>query len=145
MDKIILALLFLAATAAYADPGPQPKITRGVWGQVTLIKGDCMPTSDTPSKCQRVFVPRTVYVLEPVKGPQMEGTRLKGEGNIVQQAVSNPDGFYEIELPDGTYSIFAEDDDGKYCNAFGGQAEACQVTVKNAPERFDINIDHATW
>ncbi|MCX8194291.1 MAG: hypothetical protein N3G19_02945 [Candidatus Pacearchaeota archaeon] len=61
---------------------------------------------------------------------------------------SKANGFYEISLANGIYSILAEDpkvesDTNEYCNSFSNN-NACTVTINNNKVKFNILIDHAT-
>jgi hypothetical protein len=142
----LLSCIVLMTAAACSAADFNTTVKRGVWGQVTLTTGNCMPSVDDESKCHKEGAAQEVYIFEPVRTADMDVTYLKGEGKVIKQVKPNSDGFYEAELPPGTYSVFVDDDGRKYCNLFGGQPdETCRVTVKDGLERFDINIDHAAW
>jgi hypothetical protein len=149
---LILSLAVLCSRSVESAEPRTPTITAGIWGTVTLAEGDCMPVvtedgqQEDQGACRQMHEARTVYILEPVKDSEIEMTHLKTEGRIIRQVQAGRDGFYEVELPDGVYSVFVDDDGQKYCNYFGGQKnDICPVKVKGAPEKFDITIDRATW
>ena len=155
MDKRLIAVLIIAAIAlvfaftsqqkplAYSDkdelePQMPAPMTTGIRGSVTLISGDCMPGE--PSKthpCTRTNISRAVYIREPATSANRSTAKL------VKQITSGANGYYEVELPAGTYSIFVEDEGREYCNFFGGLGEACQITITDKVAEFDINIDKA--
>ncbi len=133
------------------------KARTGIYGTVTLTSGDCMPGE--PSKtnpCTQTKISRTVYVREPATSANMDTVPnynyLKTETKLVKQTVSDANGYYEAELPAGTYSVFVEDGGKEYCNSFGGQGEACQITLKDTGVlkelglvKYDININKAVY
>ena len=116
----------------------------GIYGYVTVLGGDCMPPI-TPS-CKKEFVETKVKVYEPIKESEMQGTYLSTDKKPLIAIDSDELGYYYFELPNGMYSIFAEDpvsNDKDYCNSFSN-GYACLVTVSNKLSKFDISIDHAT-
>ncbi len=61
--------------------------------------------------------------------------------------ISNQEGYYEIGLPNGQYSVLVEDpinENKEYCNSFDNEY-ACPVLVNDELVEFNIRIDHATW
>lgn len=62
---------------------------------------------------------------------------------LVGEATVDADGFYEVALPPGTYSVFIEDGDAWYCNGFSSN-QLCPVTIVSSPLRNDILIDYET-
>lgn len=60
---------------------------------------------------------------------------------------SNQEGYYEIGLPNGQYSIVVEDPINEYkdyCNLFD-EKHVCSITIANNLVEFNIQIDHAVW
>ncbi len=146
--NVFLFVLILMAADVEAAEEKTPTIQTGIWGVVQLNEGDCMPVvgEEAQRTCLQKNAAREVYILESVKNAQMDVTYLKAEGKIIRQVTSGRDGFYQVALPDGVYSVFVDDDGKKYCNYFGGDYdEVCQVIVRGSPEKFDIAIDRATW
>jgi hypothetical protein len=146
MKRILLGMvLVLVAGDLYAQEPRAPSIHRGIWGRVVLSEGDCMPGPDQ-SNCRREGSSRRVYVLEPVKSQDMDIARLKIPGVVVADTISDADGFYEVEVPPGVYSVFVDERGEKYCNFFNGPPDrVCQVEVKDTPALFNIDVDDAIW
>ena len=129
-----------------------PTINQGIYGKVTLYTGNCMPIACSgldcffsKSSCKTSSVSRTIYIREPVTIEAMEIMYLKNKTTLVKTIESSNNGFYQIELPPGTYSIFVEDESKEYCTGFGGQGEVCQITIGNEVREYNIIIDHAVW
>ena len=104
-----------------------------------------MPTVGPQLPCRQRAVSRKIYILEPMNFKDMESTHLEGEARIIKQTDADANGFYQVELPVGTYSVFVEDAGRMYCNHFNSPGTACQVVVGKGPTRHDIKIDHAVW
>jgi hypothetical protein len=157
---VVLAFAFLAPArqATFTEQQIQPEIQNanqpakvGLHGTVTLASGNCMPGPDINS-CANTKVSRTIYIRGPATIANMDGTYLKTKTNLVAQATSDANGYYEVNLPAGVYSVFVEDGGREYCNLGGGLGEECQVTVKDTGAlkdiglvKYDIKIDKAVY
>lgn len=147
---IVLSIAVVTAILMYPrDLEPRPTITQGIYGTVLLITGDCMPKPvGSPSSCTREYVSRTIYIREPALLDRMEGTYvpyLRNKTALVAQVRSDAAGFYEVELPPGAYSVFAEDEGREYCNTHDGEGRLCPLTLDMEVLRYDVQIDHASW
>ncbi|MGB9707962.1 MAG: hypothetical protein ACPLXC_01380 [Candidatus Pacearchaeota archaeon] len=121
-------------------------IKTGIYGYVSLWQGDCMPPIGTSSNCKKEFIETKVKVYLPVKESEMRGTYLTSEKTPLMVVDSDEFGYYYFELPNGMYSVFAEDplnSDKEYCNSLGG-GYACLTKVSNQLAKFEIAIDHST-
>jgi len=135
-----------------------PEIHQGLYGKVKLISGNCMPGAVgfadqilwmlwmKKDDCASVYVSRTIYVREPVWKKTTDSVYLTGEkANLVKQVTSNSDGYYEIELPPGTYSVFVEDNGKEYCSRADMQGVRCPITIGTGTVQHTVKIDHAVW
>lgn len=62
-----------------------------------------------------------------------------------QQARSGEDGWYEIALPSGAYSVFVEDGDKEYCHRNDDRGRMCPIVIEDGVSEHNIDIDHAVW
>lgn len=97
------------------------------------------------SECSSITVSRKIYIREPAGAENMKDTYLENKTTLIKSINSDNNGFYQVELPAGTYSIFVEDEGKEYCNSFGSYGKACQVTVGSGIKEYNIKIDHAVW
>jgi len=134
---IVLGIYFFSTTKEQT-----PTINQGVYGKVVLYSGNCMPGA---GGCKTSSVSRSIYIREPVSMENMKSTYLKDKTTLVKTIESNNNGFYQVELPPGTYSVFVEDEGKEYCNHFGGLGEVCQITIETGIKEYNIRIDHAAW
>jgi len=124
-----------------------PKLV--IHGFVTLKQGNCMPpTNATSCKENPIDAYVGIFPLVPqsnLQGPYLITTviPIASERSVKNGVI----GYYEIQVPAGEYSVFAQDPLGNkvyYCNDFE-DGNACPVTVTNESVAFDITIDHATY
>lgn len=108
-------------------------ITYTLQGNVSLITGNCMPTIGNNNNCKHTFISRDIFIRDPISK------------NLIKKITSDKNGFYQVDLPLGTYSIFVEDNKKEYCNSFDGQGNACQVVIRPEINYYDIKINQAVW
>lgn len=109
-------------------------IEQGIAGKILWESGNQMPSPDTPRNSGKRGVKRTVFIYELTNGSQATTTEGVFHTNIqtklVSQVVTDANGFFEIRLEPGTYSIFTKEDQGLYANLFDGQNNIFPVEVK---------------
>jgi len=156
MNKIfafILVVLVLSCTNeskpetnCYNDTDPprnshKETIEQGVWGDVWFWSGDFMPIG-RGEICQ-VKRKVLVYELTTFNDVEQSGhTPFYSEinTNLVTTIESDRDGFFQIELEPGTYSLFVQEDGGYYSNLYTSEG-IFPVTIepgKVSEVRFDI-------
>jgi hypothetical protein len=141
---VIIGIFGFYSYFSYAALKESPTITQGIYGKVTLITGNCMPSVEPGSSCIKTPVSRTVCIREPASWNAVEHTYLENETPLVTTTESNAKGFYEVELSPGSYSVFVEDEGKEYCNLFSDEG-ACLVELGNGLMEYNIQINHATW
>lgn len=126
-----------------------------IYGTVRLREGNCMPGvypgSGAPSSCRTIITASKVYIY-PLLAPS-QVTEVNGSWTplnpqlLIKQVVTNQQGYYEVQMPPGTYSVFAEDNGQKYCNFMHivDPKGACPVVVADKGISYDITIDHAAY
>lgn len=119
----------------------------GVFGQTSLISGNCMPTTDKKTSCASSFVSRSIYVRRLASiDDSVNYAYFQFSDEPVASGVSDEQGMFSIDLEPGTYSIFVEDDGKEYCNNFSADGVACLIEVtEDLKTDFNISIDKAVW
>ena len=124
-------------TACFAQKSHQKK---GILqGQVGEYVGNCMPAPDTPP-CKPQPLAATIMISEL--------SRDYDPTIVVDSIASNEEGFFLINLPEGSYSLFIKDADSYTCTGIKCPSECYCMPVKITPDsttRIEINLDHATW
>lgn len=129
-------------------------IVQGIYGRVLFWEGDFMPTYPEDDSGGEVYpVMREVCIFEAVLHHDVEWTYVELEPGyftnlatdvptaFVAIARSNRNGYFEVELPPGRYSIFVRENGYYYSNLFDGAGYVFPVEVKEGEAEgieFDI-------
>ena len=147
----VLPLLLLAAGCTKLQT--EPTIQEGIYGSVIERYGDWMPTiiGQYPKGGERP-IQREVYVYEYTK---MSDVKSFGYVHfdmdtmptaLVARTQSGENGFFEIALPAGTYSVFIEDEGKLYSDQIDGLGGLNPITVKQGEAReVTLVLDHAVY
>jgi len=125
-------------------------IDQGLWGDVWFWEGDFMP--GTPTGTIRPVV-REIAVFELTNmddvtfGPDGSRIILQISTDEIARTTSDAEGFFQLALPPGEYSVFAVEGEGFYANLFDGQGNILPVTVEaGTVADVLVNIDYlSTW
>jgi hypothetical protein len=123
--------------------GNRVSIAQGVWGDVWFWAGDFMPvcSSGTVSGVARemqIYELTSTGQTEPAQGTFFRRVSTRRVASVI----ADRDGFFQVDLPPGRYSLFAKEDSLLYANGWDGQGNIYPVTVDSArvsETRFDIN------
>ncbi len=103
----------------------QYTIKQGVFGKVTWIQGNMMPSPDLPASGLRKPSQRTIKIYEYTNLNQVNGeaplfTNVKTK--LIKILKSDENGYYQANLLPGKYSIFTvEKGDKLFANTFDGE------------------------
>ncbi|MCI0563968.1 MAG: hypothetical protein MN733_36295 [Nitrososphaera sp.] len=124
-------------------------ISQGVCGYVHFWEGDFMPGPPPGHSGTITPVQRTVVVHMPtlLNGDVVQAGYGPFYSSISTQRVatisSNKNGFFETELPPGSYSIFVVEDSLYYANGFDGEGYILRFTVmQDSIVAMNINITY---
>lgn len=112
-----------------------------VEGRVIRVSGNCMPGSG--SGCSR-FPARTNVYAYPLVRMNTLAQMLPG-GAPVAKTTSDWFGNYSLRLPPGSYSMFVESNNEKYCGYGDSFGFACKFTIYKEREIVDIVINNAVY
>lgn len=124
-------------------------IAQGIWGNVWLWQGNHMPSTDkdyssgtiTPVKRDILIYERTAP--EDAEEAQDSDFYSQIHTALVSRTASDVDGFYEVALPPGDYSLLIREDDRYYAPVYGENGHLNPVTV--APDsvtRHQVDITY---
>ncbi|HEY9561503.1 MAG TPA: hypothetical protein VIR29_12035 [Anseongella sp.] len=107
-------------------------IEQGVSGTLLFQEGSCGPVLDT-LQCETYPVTRTIRIYElttredtkPDEGAFFSEVHTK----LVTKVESDKDGFFQVKLKPGKYSMFIEEDGRLYANLTGRNGEILASTV----------------
>ncbi|GAA4337330.1 hypothetical protein [Flaviaesturariibacter amylovorans] len=118
----------------YAANETKRTITQGLWGTLAFQEGNCMPVQDpNNTTCRTCPVQRKLRIYPytmlqhvlPVNGSFYDGFPNSPVATVVPDA----QGFFQVALPDGQYSVLAEEDGRLYAFGWDGQGGVSPVTV----------------
>jgi len=109
-------------------------IEQGIAGKIIWESGNQMPSPDAPRSTGRRGVKRAVYIYGLTNGTQATTTEGVFHANIqtklITQVESDANGYFEVSLAPGRYSIFTKEEQGLYANLFDGENNIFPVEVK---------------
>lgn len=109
-----------------ADQEHRVTISQGIWGQVWSWEGNFMPDGCPGGKVSPVA--RTILIFERTTiGDATDVDDTRGPGlfiravstALVDSVRSDDRGFFEVSLPEGTYSLLVREDSLLYTNTIG--------------------------
>jgi hypothetical protein len=107
----------------YQHNADKVSISQGVTGTLTKVEGNCMPPVDQNS-CKEYPVERTLHIFEYTTLDDVEQdsptTFSSIQTNLVGSVTSDREGFFELTLTKGIYSLFIEENGSFYANGFDG-------------------------
>lgn len=142
---LLLCLWFFAALSCsteanlknncYSSQDPprssaEVSIDQGIWGDIWFWKGNFMPVS----RGQICQVQRTVYIYELTTREDVVQIGYSPFFSTIYTDLkatvqSNTEGFYEVALEPGSYSVFIMEGDNYYSNSYGSGGEIFPVEV----------------
>lgn len=118
-------------------------IKQGVAGTLVLTEGNCMPMTgpyEGDNPCRSYAVRRTILIYEPTSPEDVEGRGPSFEEihtKLISETKSDKEGFFQIELSPGLYSLFIIEKGNYYRNMWSDSyigpvtIEADSVTIEN--------------
>jgi hypothetical protein len=127
-------------------------ITEGIWGTLVQIEGNCMPTTSENSSCKQYPIKREIVIYEyttladvvesPTSLPFFEKVYTK----LIATTISDNEGFFQVKLAPGKYSIFVKEKQLLYANTFGEQGGISPIIIEPSKvSENNLNIDYAAW
>jgi hypothetical protein len=150
--SVILTIFFCSCkkdtpifpTKASVDYSNLVTIKQGLWGSCSYLTGNCMPGSS--STCKQTPVKRTIYIYSATNETQavhiVSNFYSQINTTLVGQIQSDDNGFYQISLQVGQYSILILEQGKYYTVSWDGLGLLTPVTIdSSATTRRDLVID----
>lgn len=161
MRAILPALLLIACTGKPSDSGPAiagdtawsapdyaagVTISEGVWGAVLRRRGHGTPEAEEAAPLDvgvRAWALLQDAGLERADDrPDVPGVYRQPGEPVLAETRTDPDGFYEMTLPAGQYSVLVQDLGDWFCDRPAADG-VCRVdVVAGATTRNDVNVDY---
>ncbi len=122
-------------------------IKQGIFGKVTWMEGNFMPSPDRQVAKESTPALRTVYIYALTKLSEAEGEAplfSKINTVLVAKVKTNKEGYFQCKLAPGNYSIFTLEEGNKFfANLFEGDGSITPFEVKEGEvTRYDINVNY---
>lgn len=122
-------------------------INDGLWGTVSLMEGNCMPVVGPGSTCRHCPVKRTLkiyaYANYMQATPQNLGGMYTSIGTtLIQEIQSDNDGFYQVTLPAGKYTIVSVEEGKLYTFGFDNEGGLSPVTITGGKKKTDLILTY---
>ncbi len=136
------------AESAYSRNESKVTVGNGVWGTVTFTEGDCMPRIGGKSTCKTCPVQRTVRIynyttLNDVVDDANPHDSFYTSFNttLIKEVEADTNGFFQAELPAGTYTVVVIENGKLYANSFNGQAGINPINIGNGKKKLNLSIN----
>ena len=151
---IVIAALAVVACERKNDaetPVESPTITQGIYGQVKERYGNWQPVTDPNDKSHGYrSIERGVYVYEYTTINDFDQHYLGGTypadkmpKPLVATTTSKANGFYQIQLEPGKYSVFILENGSMYANWGDGDGGIQPVTIEGGSLlQVNLVLDH---
>jgi len=111
----------------------QPVVRQGIFGKVTYISGNQMPSPDKRGKSVDKGVVRWLAIYELTDSKQVSGqapmyTQVRSK--LVTRVQSDAEGQYKCSLYPGRYSVFVEENNEFFANSIDNEGYIASVQVK---------------
>jgi len=155
-NNLILLLLFAASCSnhtvdiqkVYSTNESKHTVTSGIWGTVAFQEGNCMPMVGGTSTCKTYPVKRTVRIF-PYTLPSAANAVANHPGffsgftsAMIKEVSSDNNGFYQVDLPPGKYSVVVVEDGKLYSGITDGQGAVNPIEVGTSAQKLDLMINY---
>ncbi len=147
LKKMATPFVIILLMSCAVQNNERPKIKQGVYGNVTWLEGNMMPSPDEPRAMNGRPIERTITIyaianLKDVIGQAPLFTAINKK--LVKTVKTNKSGYYECELPPGFYSVFSKESENSFfANSYNGKGEISSVEVKSGVvAKLDIVINY---
>ncbi len=132
---------------AYIENAKKVTTSNGVWGTVSSMEGNCMPMI-SPSSCTNCPVKRTVkifeYTLLTNATPSGNSTIFFDSFNtqLIDQVETDDNGFFQINIPNGHYTIAIVENGKLYANGTDGQGGLNPFELLNGTKEVNVTMTY---
>jgi len=124
-------------------------INTGTAGTLLMKEGNCMPMIGRSSTCTSYPVKRTILIYESTTHNNVEGwgpLYNSVNSKLITREDTDQDGFFQITLAPGKYSVFIFEKNKFYASGSDGQGVLNPLIVKNdSVSIIRLNLDYAVY
>ena len=151
------ALLMTACGKEDTSLPSSPTITQGIYGTVVERWGDWQPHPGSTVSAGETPISNDIYVYEYTTLSDLNSLSYDENGilrfpidsmphPLVSTTTSASNGFYQIQLPTGSYSVLLLENGMLYSYGIDSQGGLMPVTIDSGQVvHFDLILDHAIY
>ncbi len=121
----------------------------GITGTLLKKDGDCMPMISGSNSYRTYPVSRTILIYNSTNMNQVEGWGPRYNSvnsKLIAKCNADQDGFFQVTIDPGKYSIFIKENDKFYANSTDGQGVINPVTVNtDSASSIILILDYAVY
>jgi hypothetical protein len=122
----------------------------GVAGTLLKKDGNCMPMiGSSNTSCRTYPVIRTILIYDYTTTNEVDGwgpSYKSVHSKLIAQCNADQDGFFQVAVDPGKYSIFIKENDNFYANSSDGQGGIHPITVENdSVNIMTLVLDYAVY
>jgi len=141
---IATVTILMTASCKILKNGDSQNLRQGVEGYIYELTGNQMPMKGKPTNSNKHGVKREIYIYKAASLQQTQGnTPLFDQVNtlLVFKTMSDRNGHYKANLPQGTYSVFVKENGKLFAAETDGSDILNPVTVtSNTTTHRNITI-----
>jgi hypothetical protein len=124
-------------------------INTGIAGTLLKKEGNCMPMIGATTSCKSYPVSRIIQIYEYTNQNEVEGWGPLFDSvnsKLITQCDADQEGFFQVTIDPGKYSVFICEKDKFYANSFDGQGGIYPLTVKSdSISIIKLTLDYAVY
>jgi hypothetical protein len=133
----------------YADNAKKVTITNGVWGTVSSVEGDCMPTVPACNSCCRncpvqriVRIYQYTLLSDAVTSDPYNVFFDSFNTQLIAQVDTDNNGFFQADISPAIYSIVVVENGKLYANTRDGQGGLSPFTFTTATQNVNLTMTY---
>lgn len=133
----------------YADNAKKVTITNGVWGTVSSVEGDCMPTVPACNSCCRNCpVQRTLKIYQyttlndAITSDPYKVFFEAFNTQLITQIDTDENGFFQANIPAGHYTIVVVEQGKLYANTRDSQGGLSPFTFSTGTKNVNLTMTY---
>ncbi len=133
----------------YAENALKVSIQNGIWGTVSSMEGNCMPSVPaTASSCTNCPVKRTVkiydYTLFSQAIPSVDSPVFfdSFSTQLIAEVNADEDGFFQVNIPAGRYTVVIVENGKLYASEGDGQGGLNPITYTNGLQNVNLKMTY---
>jgi hypothetical protein len=136
-------------TKVYNENAAKVTITNGVWGTIANMEGNCMPIiNPANTTCKTCPVKRTVKIYQYTKASNATasaGSTIFFDSfntPLVAQVDTDVNGFFQLTLPAGQYSLAIVENGKLYANTRDAQNGLNPFTLTSGAQKVNATMTY---